>query len=67
MNSINGCSRATGVIPRANQEELDRKELQLNNLLHNIGLVLGGGFYFSPSNRIWICRSRGVKKLPNEW
>ena len=48
------------------RKEQDRREVQLVNLLHKICLVLGRRAHFSPSSRIWTCRFRRVRKLPNE-
>ena len=46
---------------------LDREELQLVGLLHKISSIFGGWVHFSSSSRIWTCRSRRVRKLPNKW
>jgi len=37
MDSINRYSRAIGEVPQADQEELDREELWLINLIHKLG------------------------------
>ena len=52
MNNTKECSRATGEISLANQEELNRKVLMVVRLLCKISSVLDGRVHFNPSSRI---------------
>ena len=64
MDSTNRCSRVTGEVQRADQEELDREELRLVSLLHKVSLIVGGGVHFSLTSKNWTRRSRRVRSYP---